>query len=197
MFSKRSLTLVLGVLVLAALATPMYAQDADWEEVVSSWPETAMNTAATIAGKYGAPDLVSAGVLMWHQPGPYEWIKVHGTEVEHNFPVPHKDVLDIAVAYRVPVPMYTALAEFDGSAVPMRTRGLLVASCFMEELDILILNLAHDVATSEKTPAEARMAFGMIATGMMSGEEHPYTAALQFEVEPLSSTRDPDEPLSK
>lgn len=196
MFTNKAPILVLAVLVLFAASTTSYAQDAGWEAVVESWPETSKSTATTIAEKYGAPDLVSAGVLMWHSPGPYEWIKVHGTEVEHNFPIPHKDVLDVAIAYRVPVSMYTALAEFDGSATAMRTRGLLVASCFMEELDILILNLAHDVVTGAKTPEEARMAFGMIATGLMNGEMNPYTEALQFDLEPLSMTADPDESLS-
>lgn len=195
MFARKSPIVVLAVLALF-MPTISYAQDGGWEGVIASWPETSKSTASTIAEKYGAPDLVSAGVLVWNHPGPYEWIKVHGTEVEHNFPIPHNDVLDVAIAYRVPVSMYTALAEFDGSATAMRTRGLLVASCFMEELDILILNLAHDVVTGNKTPEEARMAFGMIATGLMNGEMNPYTEALQFDLQPLSETADPGESLS-
>ncbi|MFQ5890104.1 MAG: hypothetical protein ACE5JR_08620, partial [Gemmatimonadota bacterium] len=155
----------------------------------------AKSTAEEIAHKYGAPDMVGSDLLVWQNKDPYVWIRVHSTAVAHNFPLEHGDVLDIAVPYRVPVNMYTTLAEFDGSAVAMRTKGLLVASCFKEGLDLLILNLANDVVTGEKTPAEARMAFGKIATGMMKGEKHPYLEALQFRTEPLSATRDPDRPL--
>lgn len=173
------------------------ATEARWSRVTASWPETAKNTAKEIVQKYGAPDMVGSGLLVWNNKGPYVWIQVNRTEVPHNFPGPHKDVLDIAIPYKVPAAMHTKLAEFDGSAVAMRTKGLLVASCFKEGLDILILNLANDVVAGKKTPEQARLAFGEIATGMMNGAKNPYTDALQFKVQPLSATEDPDKPLEK
>lgn len=194
MLNNKALMLVLAVVALFAVASPGYSQ-ALWERVIASWPETAKSTAQEIAEKYGAPDMVGSDLLEWQDKGPYVWIRVNSTEVAHNFPIEHKDVLDIAIPYRVPVDMYTTLAEFDGSAVAMRTKGLLVASCFKEGLDILILNLANDVVTGEKTPAEARSAFGEIAMGMMRGEKNPHTEALQFQIEPLSGTQDPDKAL--
>ncbi|MFQ5723276.1 MAG: hypothetical protein ACE5G6_02200 [Terriglobia bacterium] len=140
--------------------------------------------------------MVGGELLVWHNKGPYVWIQVRSREVEHNFPIAHKDVLSVAIPYKVPATMHNKIAEFDGSAIPMRTDGLLVAVCFQEGLDILILNLANDVVTGKKTPAQARMAFGKIAMGMMQGEKHPYTEALQFQTEPLSATQDPDQPLA-
>lgn len=194
MFTRKALTLVVVVAALLAVASLGYA-DPLWSRVIATWPETARNTAKEIAQKYGAPDIVGSDLLVWQNKGPYVWIQVNSNEVKHNFPMEHKDVLDIAIPYKVPVTMYTKLAEFDGSATAMRTRGLLVASCFMEGLDILILNLANDVVTGKKTPAQARMAFGEIAMGMMKGEKNPYTDSLQFQTEPLSVTQDPDKPL--
>jgi len=170
-------------------------KEARWSRVTASWPETAKNTAREIAQKYGAPDMVGSDLLVWRNKSPYVWIQVNRKEVQHNFPAPHKDVLDIAIPYKVPVAMLTKLAEFDGSAVAMRTKGLLVASCFKEGLDVLILNLANDVVTGKKTPEQARTAFGEIAAGMMKGKKNPYTESLQFKVQPLSATQDPDEPL--
>ena len=193
MFKGKTLVLVLAVAALFAAASPGYSQD--WESVIASWPETAKATAEQVAEKYGAPDMVGSDLLEWQNVDPYVWIRVNSVEVAHNFPIEHKDVLDIAVPYRVPIEKFSQLAEFDGSAVAMRTKGLLVASCFQEALDILILNLANDVATGERTPAEARSAFGEIATGWMRGEKNPYTEALQFQLEPLSATQDPDESL--
>jgi hypothetical protein len=194
MFPRKALIVVLVVAVLLALASLGYA-DPLWSRVIASWPETAQSTAKEIAQKYGAPDMVGSDLLVWQNRGPYAWIRVHGIEVQHNFPVVHKDVLDIAIPYKVPVAMHTKLAEFDGSATAMRTKGLLVAGCFKEGLDILILNLANDVARAKKTPAQARMTFGQIAMGFMKGEKHRYTEALQFQTEPLSVTQDPDKPL--
>lgn len=194
MFTRKALMLVPAVAALFVISGFTHS-DALWLRVIASWPETARSTAMEIAEKYGAPAMVGGDLLVWQNKGPYVWIQVHGTEVPHNFPVEHKDVLDIAIPYKVPVSSYTKLAEFDGSATAMRTRGLLVASCFKEGLDLLILNLANDVIRGEKTPAEARMAFGKIAMGMMKGEKHPYTEALQFQTEPLSATQDPDKAL--
>ncbi|MBI4488249.1 MAG: hypothetical protein HY694_04130 [Deltaproteobacteria bacterium] len=194
MLTGKTLMLISAVAALFAVASLGYAEPR-WSDVTASWPETAKNTAKEIAQKYGAPDMVGSDLLVWKNKGPYVWIQVNRMEVQHNFPGPHKDVLDIAIPYKVPVAMLTKLAEFDGSAVAMRTKGLLVASCFKEGLDILILNLANDVVTGKKTPEEARAAFGEIATGMVNGKKNPYTEALQFKVQPLSATQDPDKPL--
>jgi hypothetical protein len=186
--------LVVVVAVLFAVAS-LGAAEPLWSRVIASWPETAKSTAKEIAQKYGAPDMVGSDLLVWQNKGPYVWIQVRSREVEHNFPVPHKDVLLVAIPYKVPGTMYNKLAEFDGSATAMRTDGLLAAACFKEGLDILILNLANDVVTGKKTPAQARMAFGQVAMGFMKGEKNPYTEALQFQTEPLSATQDPDKPL--
>lgn len=194
MFPRKTLTLVPACAALLVVAN-LDDSDSLWMRVIASWPETPKSTAKQMAEKYGAPDVVGNDLLEWQNKGPYEWIRVNAVEVPHNFPIEHKDVLDMAIAYKVPVSMFNRIAEFDGSAVMMRTKGLLVASCFMEGLNILILNLANDVVLEKKTPAQARMAFGQIATGMMKGEKHPYTDALQFEPEPLSKTRDPDKAL--
>jgi hypothetical protein len=194
MFTRKALMLVVAVAALFAIAS-LGAAEPLWSRVIASWPETAKSTAKEIAQKYGAPDMVGGDLLVWHNKGPYVWMYVRSKQVEHNFPVAHKDVLFVAIPYKVPATMHNKLAEFDGSAIPMRTDGLLVAGCFKEGLDILILNLANDVVTGKKTTAQARMAFGQVATGFMKGEKNPYTQALQFQTEPLSATQDPDKPL--
>lgn len=167
----------------------------EWSKVIDTWPEVAKTAAKEIAAKYGAPDSACDALLIWENKGPYAWIRVNAMEVEHDFPVKHKDVLDIAVPYKVPIDKLTALAEFDGSATVMRTKGLLVAGCFKEGLDLLILNLSNDIIKNKTTPMEARMTFGKIAMDMMQGKMHPYLEALQFKLEPLSATQDPDMPL--
>ncbi|MFQ5743891.1 MAG: hypothetical protein ACE5HV_09925 [Acidobacteriota bacterium] len=192
--SRNPLTLVPAVAVLFTVAN-LSTSDPLWSRVIASWPDTAKTTAMEIAQKYGPPDIVGGDLLVWENVAPYVWIRVNSEEVHHNFPVEHKDVLDIAIPYKVPVSMHAKVAEFDGSAMIMRTQGLLVASCFKEGLDIAILNLANDVVRGEKTPAEERMAFAKVAMGMMNGEKNPYTEALQFETEPLSATRVPDKPF--
>ncbi len=166
-----------------------------WERIIHSWPEVPKSVAREIIDKYGAPDVIGSDLFVWQNKGPYAWMQLHSHEVQHNFPMPHKDVLDIAIPYRIPATMCSQLCEFDGSVSVMRTRGLLIASCFKEALDLLTLNLANDVLTGKKTPEQARMEFGDIAQQVMKGEMPPYAEKLQFAVQPLSATEDPDKSL--
>jgi hypothetical protein len=117
-------------------------------------------------------------------------------EVEHNFPEPHQDILEMAIPYHMPPTRYNKLAEFDGSIVAMRTKGLLVASCLNEPLIILTLNLANDVIIGKKTPAQARLVFAEIAQGLMKGEKNLYTDSLQFKVLSIDQTRDSDKAIA-
>jgi len=64
---------------------------------------------------------------LWENKGGYAWIRVNAKEVEHDFPIPHKDVLYIAIPYKVPFEKLAQLAEFDGSAEVLRIKGLVVA----------------------------------------------------------------------
>jgi hypothetical protein len=51
---------------------------------------------------------------------------------------------------------FTPLAEFDGSVIAERTARELSARCHDEEANNLALNLAHDIASPEKTVDDAR-----------------------------------------
>ena len=50
-------------------------------------------------------------------------------EVPHAFPAPHTDFLEQFIDYRVPVEMFSKLAEYDGSVIAERTKGELSARC--------------------------------------------------------------------
>ncbi|MHB1377222.1 MAG: hypothetical protein ACYCXB_07360 [Candidatus Humimicrobiaceae bacterium] len=156
----------------------------DWTKIIEGWPETSKSTAKEIADKYGPPDSVCSAGLIWENKGGYAWIQVHAKEVEHDFPIVHKDVLDIAIPYKVPVDKLVKLAEFDGSAEVLRTKGIVVAGCFKEGLDLLILNLVNDKVTEKTDPMQARMTFGKVAMGMMKGEKHPYTEGFNSNCSP-------------
>lgn len=61
-------------------------------------------------------------------------------------------------------------------------------------MNILTLNLNHDVITGEKSVDEARQAFAETAIKAEMGMEPPYTQNLQFDV-PQGDQADPDESI--
>jgi hypothetical protein len=63
----------------------------------------------------------------------------------------------------VPLNVFEALATFDGSVIPDRTRGELTAHCDHETTNILALNLSRDIIRGEKTAEQAR---GAMASAM-------------------------------
>jgi len=196
MGNKKILGLIVTSVMLLALLSFSYSAVPLWSRVIASWPTVAKAAAKDIVDKYGPPDDVTSDQLFWWNKGPFVSIIVHSMEVEHNFPEPHQDILEMAIPYHVPPTRYNKLAEFDGSIVAMRTKGLLVASCLNEPLIILTLNLANDVIIGKKTPAQARLAFAEIAQGLMKGEKNLYTDSLQYKVLPIDQTRDPDKAIA-
>jgi hypothetical protein len=99
------------------------------EEIVKTWPEAARAAANTMMDQYGAPDEASASLLLWHNNGPWRRTVVYREEAQHNFPTPHRDVLEQFIAYRIPVDKFDDLAAFDGSVLVDRTKGLMSARC--------------------------------------------------------------------
>jgi hypothetical protein len=59
-------------------------------------------------------------------------------------------------------------------------------------MNLLTLNLAHDIVTGERTVDEARQFFAETAIKTEMGMEPPYTQGLQFDV-PEGDSGDPDE----
>jgi hypothetical protein len=139
--------------------------------------------------KYGEPTAITREMLIWHRNGPWVRTIVHREEVQHEFPMPHADVLEQTVAYRIPVEKVDELAAFDGSLLVDRTKGTLTARCDKESLNLLALNLADDIATGEKTVEQAREHLARAAHGLLHGEADPYTQALRF-----TSPKQPGDP---
>ncbi len=119
---------------------------------------------------------------------------IYRDEVPHNFPKPHTDLLEQFIDYQVPIDKYDDLAAYDGSVVPERTKGEISARCDMEEMNILALNLAHDIVTGQRTVDDARQFYADTATAFMMDRPAPYTEGLRFQP-PAGETADVDETM--
>ncbi|HEY4707798.1 MAG TPA: hypothetical protein VII64_10085 [Thermodesulfobacteriota bacterium] len=161
-------------------------------DVASRWPDASRRAARDMIERYGAPDHITRGFLIWEKAGDWEEIIARRDPIEHNFPAPHMDTLEQAAAYEVPEDKFDDLAVFDGSIIAERTRGTISSRSWSEAMNCLALNLAHDIITNIKTVEEAREAYAAIANDYMQGKEHPYTRGLRFRGSATDVTRDPD-----
>ncbi len=150
------------------------------KKVIQDWKETPRRAAQQMIKKYGEPEEVTEDRLVWHDNGPWKRTEVINEEIDHRFPLPHKDVLLQVVAYQVPADKFDELAAFDGSVMAERTRGEIGARCDKEEANILALNLADEVVTGKRSPADARKIYGEQVVALAKGKPASYAKELNF-----------------
>lgn len=195
---KKMSKAVLMLICMVFLSVQAYAQaNATWnvpkvKQFISKWPAIPQKIAGEVMAKYGAPNEVTASMLVWHKNGPWKRTILYKEEVPHDFPKSHTDLLQQYLDYKAPLDKYDDLAEYDGSVVLERTNGEISARCDKEAMNFLTLNLAHDVATGKKSVAEARTYYAKAAMEFMQGKKDPYTQGLKFSAGP--KTKDPDMP---
>lgn len=129
--------------------------------------------------------------LIWHNIGPWKTNILNKVEVPHDWPKKHTDVLEQIIDYKVPPDKFDDIATFDGSVIVERTKGTMSARCDHEEMNMLALNLAHDIAIDKRTAEEARKFYEDSIRAFLKGEKPAYMQKLQFEV-PKGGTADPD-----
>lgn len=169
-------------------------QSQDLQNKIKGWPETSHEVAHKMIEKYGEPSQQTDDMLIWKNTGPYIHTIVYKEEIQHDFPMPHKDVLEQVINYDVPVEKFSDLARYDGSVIVERTKGTMAARCDKEAANYLALNLANDIIKGERSVEEARDMYAETIMKMMQGEEHQYLKELAFDV-PQSDITNPDKTI--
>jgi len=162
---------------------------------MKSWPMASQMAAKDMMGKYGKPDEMTPTMLVWNNKGPWDKTVVFKKEYQHNFPMPHTDLLQQWISHKVPTNKLDELAKYDGSVVVERTTGMISARCDKEGANFLALNLAHDIIMGKRTVDEAREMYGAEIMKMKAGQMTDYTKGLMFSAE--MNAADPDVPLKK
>ena len=152
----------------------------DLQATIQGWPAKPKEQVLLMQKKYGEPEIVSEHLIVWKDTGPFKFTRIMDKEIPHDFPVVHTDFMEQGLDYKVPVDKVSALAEYDGSVIVDRTKGCISARCDVQAHNTLALNLAHDVITGKRTPAEARNEFAMIVAKEKAGKSDPYLEKLQF-----------------
>jgi hypothetical protein len=152
--------------------------------IAESWPTGPKESAQRLLEYYGRPDEFSKTQLIWsntHDGWKRAVLSSEGTP--HEFPKPHSEFLEQFMDYRVPIDMFSPLAEYDGSVIAERTRGEISARCGGTSMNFVAINLAHDIVTRKRTVAEARAEYvHLYDDAYQRGEKPPYTQAFEFEL---------------
>lgn len=147
------------------------------QQFIQSWPQDSQKAANEIIAKYGQPTEMTQSMLIWDNAGQFKKTIVYKEGVDHNFPFPHKAVLEQVIDYKVPVDKYDDLAQFNGSVVPERTKGELSVRSNSEALNILALNLADQIATGQRSYSNARDFYGKAASQVQQAQAAAPTGA--------------------
>jgi hypothetical protein len=170
------------------------------QKSLAGWPEATRRLGAQLMTKYGQPAEVTARQVTWVGNGQWARTTLYQEGAQQNFAAPHKNVLEQAVLYKVPVDKLVPLAQFNRSLAPNLARGELVSSADSEELNFLAINVADDVVKGERTPEEARIYFAQLVRAKMIKEPERELQKLKFTpAKNASETADVDEvaPLIK
>ncbi len=162
---------------------------------MKSWPMASQMAIKDMMTKYGKADEVTPTMMVWNNKGPWAKTVVFKQEYQHNFPMPHTDLLQQWVSLKVPTDKLNDLAKYDGSVVVERTTGMISARCDKEGANFLALNLAHDIIMGKRTVEDARQKYGQEIMKMKAGQMTEYTKGLIFN--PNSNASDPDRALDK
>lgn len=163
------------------------------QQVIQSWKEQPKKVARMMIEKYGQPQEVTSQRLVWHNNGPWKRTELINEEIDHDFPLPHKDMLKQVISYSVPPDKFDELAAFDGSVIVDRTPGEMAARCDKEGANILALNLANDIVTGKRSVEEARKTYGEQMIAFASGKPAPLVEKLTFQ--PQQNAAFSDQPI--
>lgn len=144
-------------------------QQSKASQVIQNWKPEAKKAAQKVIETYGEPDEVTDRRLVWHDNAPWKRTEVINEEIEHNFPMPHHDMVYQTVDYDVPVEKASELLEMTGSLIIDRVKGELTARCDKEEANFLSINLAHQIVEGEITSEEGREKYAQA----MKDKKHP------------------------
>ncbi|MGE3611798.1 MAG: hypothetical protein AB7I27_19570 [Bacteriovoracaceae bacterium] len=149
-------------------------------EITKGWPEASTRAATDLISKYGSPTEVTSDMLVWRNIAPFKRIVVHKEVYENRFPLLHQEPVEHVINYRARGDKVDDLWKFNGAIVVDRVKGEMAASGFNEAMNILSLNLAHDIMMGKISAETARIEFGQESMDYLNGKRPNNTQALSF-----------------
>lgn len=145
---------------------------ADSLRAISGWPENPRRLAELMLNRFGPPEKIGWNVLVWRDCAPWKRVSVFSKRPAAP--------LELSVDYLVPPYRLDAVSEFSPDVLADFWHGELTVRGESEELSILALNLADEIAREIRSPEEARDFFNKAAQFSARGKTSPYMERLLF-----------------
>jgi len=149
-------------------------------KLTSGWPDSSMSAAKEIISKYGDPQEATTDSLIWRNVAPFKKIIVHKEVYSHRFPLLHQNALEHVVDYKADLNRVDDVWRYNGSIVLDRTKGEMSSFANNEAMNILGLNLAHDVLSGKISADAARIIFGKETMNYLNGKKTAQISVLRF-----------------
>ena len=130
--------------------------------------------------EYGAPDRVSRLALRWSGNVPWDKTIAHRSAWPEVLGPRKRDYLEQTVAYRVPPSKAPEIQRFDARLELNLRDGQMSARSPNEPTNILLLNLAHEIATGRRDVVSARAFAARTEALAKSGKSSAYMERLLF-----------------
>ena len=148
-------------------------------EAVDWWGELSALNARRLMDEYGAPDEVGPDSLAWNDKGPWRRTVVRNVRPSAE---EGRDlgIVEQTVGYSLTPAQAAGIAAFDARLAFNPRSQELTARSDREELNVLRLNLADDVAHGRALPAQARESYFKVLALEASGKISPDLLGLRL-----------------
>lgn len=181
MIVAAALALAAPARISAAKAAAATSEAKDAKSVIASWPELTRTGAAALIAKYGPPDTVSDEQLVWNNKDKWKKVAVYRNMVRDWEPAEMQRFIVNEVNYKVPENKAPLLLRFDRGLVIDEVRGTLAAQGESEKYNMLVLNLADEIASGKRTLFSAQKFFKKTQKAIAAGKSFTYLDEFMFE----------------
>lgn len=163
-----------------AAPDPSPVTTADAEKAIRHWSAGPRAAARRMMAEYGPPETASWRALRWTDNAP--WLKtiVHRSAFPRLLGPRKRDWLEQTVSFAVPVGAVDDLHAFDDRIEINSAAGQLSSLSPDEATNILLLNLAYEVATGRRDVRSAREFAARTEALAKAGKSSDYTRGLLF-----------------
>jgi hypothetical protein len=153
---------------------------ADAEAAIQTWSGPSRTAAAALLAEFGVPDQVDSSRLIWRDKRLFKrvavWDQIPGEEPEAA-----QDIIEQAVAYRVPQEKRSELAAFSEKIMVSPDGREFSARAESQAVATLSLNMASEILRGIRSPEEARDIYRRTLQLREAGKVSPYMQGLTFQ----------------
>lgn len=146
------------------------------------WSNESLNM---MIDKYGPPDRIETGRVVWVDKGPWTRMAVWDDMQLRQFSMNMDDNIEDTLAYMVPDAKRDDVQNFGAKVKVSREGAELSSRSYSEERNFLALNLADEIVRGMKTPGEAKTFYVKTLQLAEAGKSSPYMKGLLFQPPPV------------